>query len=938
VADRIDVNMLVKAIAEGFDKVSADVRGLGTAAEKTEGPLAKTGKATDMLGSVVGKLVGAGVVYKAGQMMLDFGKQSLQASMNLEQAMANVSAVSGATGKDLNKLTDVAKELGATTKFTSQQAAEGMQFLAMAGFKVNEIAGAMPGVLQLAAAANLDLGRSADITSNILTGYGKKVEELGQVNDVLVKAFTSANVNLEQLGNAMKYVGPVASGMKYEFEEVAAAIALMGNAGIQGTMAGTALRGALSRLANPTGAVAATLARLAINVKDSAGNMRPLVEIVEQLEKSGATTSDMLTLFGDRAGPALAALVEQGSDALRTFTQTLKDSGGTADNVAETQMNTLQGRVLTLQSAYEGLKIAVGDAFGPTSTAAVEWATERVRELTIAVKGLGGTYADMVRQMTTSNIELAVTQEEATAQAQRLLKTYQDVDGPLAIATGGSAALAEAMRELAARHVELGSTNQETAAALTEFFGATVTITNGVIKVDGAVIGLTKDLHEQQRAFRELAAVQDAASFDRNFRPSTQAATEDVNQLTAAANSLTPAMTGAAVNMDNYAERMRYLAKASQDAGQASDDYEVTSGFVAKMEKLKAERIKESERALKEQEAALKAAEEAQRRLNAQSGRYFNDAMNAKAGAGLFNEELGKLGTQYAAVGGRSREQTAELQRLQTAYDKAAQAIRDYELGIKGAGLSEEQRAKKIAEQRHIMTTLEQSMAPLLAITGSYAEKTVEATINQDAVNRALYDSAAAAGASAEQLAILGGALGLYSKDAVEAALKSAAIQMKIDQLAQAYVAGEIGVEGMRKALAEFIAELNRVPDEKTVNIRTNYSSTGAPPSYGGGSGGEQRPEHRAGGGPVNAGRTYRVGEGNAPELYRGDNGSLYMIPGDSGQVFSNASSQGMMGGSTTSTWTGDIHVNGVSDPEAAAAMVVTKLQDRGLLPRALMR
>src|SRR5690606_30654581 len=167
---------------------------------------------------------------------------TLRTGADFEAAMARVGAVSRATAEQQEALTAAAREAGATTTFSATQAAEALSFLAMAGFRAEESIGALPSVLQLAASAQIHLGTPADITSNILTGYGMTVEELGRANDVLVASFTSANVDLSMLGESFKYVGPVARGAGVQFEEVAAAIGLLGNAGIQGSMAGTALR------------------------------------------------------------------------------------------------------------------------------------------------------------------------------------------------------------------------------------------------------------------------------------------------------------------------------------------------------------------------------------------------------------------------------------------------------------------------------------------------------------------------------------------------------------------------------------------------------------------------------------------------------------------------------------------------------------------------
>ncbi|WP_435244959.1 phage tail tape measure protein [Streptomyces tendae] len=312
------------------------------------------------------------------------GWAALSASGDFEKSMNQVRAVSGATGKDFQDLRNQAKELGATTKFTASEAADGMGFLAMAGFKAHDILNAMPGVLSLASAGNMDLARSADIASNILTGYGFKTSETTRVVDVMAKTFTSTNTNLEQLGEAFKYAGPVAHTAGVKFEETSAAIGLMGNAGIQASMAGTALRGAITRLLSPTAKVAKTLKKLGVEATDSHGQLLPLNDIIRQLEKSGATTGDMMTIFGQRAGPALLALVDQGSGALVKLTKELENSGGTADKISKIQMEGLKGQLVSLKSAWEGLMIEIGDL------GVLDLATDAVKGLTTATRGFTG--------------------------------------------------------------------------------------------------------------------------------------------------------------------------------------------------------------------------------------------------------------------------------------------------------------------------------------------------------------------------------------------------------------------------------------------------------------------------------------------------------------------------------------------------------------------
>lgn len=290
------------------------------------------------------------------------GAAAVVAGASFEKSMNKVKAVSGATGSQFSSMSDTAKELGRTTQFSASQAADGMSFLAMAGFKANEITGAMPGVLNLAAAGQMDLAQSADIASNILTGYGKTAGELDAAVDTLTKTFTSANVDLTMLGESFKYVAPIAKGAGLEFEEVSAAIGLLGNAGIQGSMAGTSLRMVIQKLLSPTGSAASVMERLGINATDTTGNLIPLNEIIGQLSESGATTADMMEIFGARAGPAMAALVSQGQDALINLTDEVSNAGGTAEAVAETQMEGFSGSMLRLKSAFEGAMIAIAES------------------------------------------------------------------------------------------------------------------------------------------------------------------------------------------------------------------------------------------------------------------------------------------------------------------------------------------------------------------------------------------------------------------------------------------------------------------------------------------------------------------------------------------------------------------------------------------------
>lgn len=319
------------------------------------------------------------------------GASMFKTAADFEAGMNRVAAVSGATGEEFDTLRELAKEMGSTTQFSATQAADAMGFLAMAGFETNDIVSALPPTLQLAAAGQLELAEAADIASNILTGFGMEASQLAEVNDVLAKTFTSTNTDLVMLGEAFKMVGPVAKSTGLSFEETSAAIGLLGNAGIQATMAGTSLRGAITRLINPTKQQAKLIEELGLNVTDAQGNMVPLVDIIAQLEQSGAGTAEVMGLFGQRAGPAMAALIDQGSGALRDLTGELENSGGTAQRIADKQMEGLAGTLKELRSAWEGLMIAFADS------GALDFATGVIKGLAGALRGLSEMSPGMMR-------------------------------------------------------------------------------------------------------------------------------------------------------------------------------------------------------------------------------------------------------------------------------------------------------------------------------------------------------------------------------------------------------------------------------------------------------------------------------------------------------------------------------------------------------------
>lgn len=295
------------------------------------------------------------------------GAISIKTAANFEEAMDGVKAVSGATGEDFDNLREKAKKLGAETAFSASEAASGMEFLAMAGLNTGQILETIPNALNLAAAGGIDLARSADILSNIMTGMGLAASESERAADVLASTASSANVNIGMLGESMKYAAPIAKQLGLTLEETAATIGVMGNAGIQGSEAGTALRAVYTRLTTDKKA-AKYFKDLGIDISDSSGKVKSMVDIFKDLEiaSSHMTAPEKLALYKESVGAeamsAFGVTIDSISDgSLSNLIEKLKESKGAASDMAATRMQGFNGQMKALKSAFEGLMIDLAD-------------------------------------------------------------------------------------------------------------------------------------------------------------------------------------------------------------------------------------------------------------------------------------------------------------------------------------------------------------------------------------------------------------------------------------------------------------------------------------------------------------------------------------------------------------------------------------------------
>lgn len=314
--------------------------------------------------------------------LVAMGAGILKVAGSFEQSMNRVQAISEATAEQFVKLRKKAAELGATTAFTATDAAEGLVFLAKTGFSVKEMLDAIGPSLDLAAAGNISLAEAANIVTNVLKGFRQEVEQLPKAVDILSKAFVSSNVDILQLSQSFKLVGPVAASAGQDFAETATVLGALGDASIQASLAGTSLRRILINLQKDEAKRKSILRSLNVELRDEHGNIRGLIDIFADLKKAGISNIQTIDLFGARAKAAADVLLDRSGPAMAELANKIRHAGGTAERLQKVQLKGLFGAFRKLKSAVESVGIAVGDAgLLGTVTRFIDKVTDWIRSL-----------------------------------------------------------------------------------------------------------------------------------------------------------------------------------------------------------------------------------------------------------------------------------------------------------------------------------------------------------------------------------------------------------------------------------------------------------------------------------------------------------------------------------------------------------------------------
>lgn len=414
---------LFKLVGEVFvDTTQAD-NSLGKTEEKALGLAKKfesAGETVKKAGDKISK-VGSSMTKKISLPIVGAGVASVKLAADFESSMSKVSALSGATGEELDDLKAKALEMGAKTKFSAKEAADAMGYMGMAGWGAGDMLEGLEGIMNLAAASGEDLATTSDIVTDALTAFGLEAGDASHFADVLAVASSESNTNVSLMGETFKYVAPVAGSLGYSIEDVSTAIGLMANSGIKGSQAGTTLRNILTRMAKPTEESANAMEMLGVSLDDGEGNMYSFGEVMQQLrdgfgeimipveeftqqaqaldeqfdngeitEKQYSAAMAELTeraygaegaekakaaamLAGQRGMSGLLAIVNATTDDYEDLTSAINDADGAAEEMATIMQDNLNGQLTKLKSATEGAAISIGEQLTPYISQLASW-------------------------------------------------------------------------------------------------------------------------------------------------------------------------------------------------------------------------------------------------------------------------------------------------------------------------------------------------------------------------------------------------------------------------------------------------------------------------------------------------------------------------------------------------------------------------------------
>ena len=352
--------------------------------DKFTGPMAKAAKAANQHANEIAKV--GNKIKKSGRNIENAGKTltkgittpvaamgtgMIKTAIDFEAGMDKVQAISGASEKNMSALTEKAKEMGAKTKFSASESADAFSYMAMAGWKTEDMLNGIEGTMYLAGASGADLATTSDIVTDAITAFGKTAEDTNHFVDVIAKTSSNANTNVEMMGETFKYCAPAAGALKYSIDDTSVAIGLMANSGIKASQAGTSLNNWFTRMAKPTKESATAMEELGIKLTDSSGKMKPFSQVMQETRKSfkSLTTTQKAQYAAMLAGKTgmngLLAVVNASDKDFNKLTKAIAKSDGAAKKMYKTANSNLKGSITELKGKVESLAISFGDRMLP---------------------------------------------------------------------------------------------------------------------------------------------------------------------------------------------------------------------------------------------------------------------------------------------------------------------------------------------------------------------------------------------------------------------------------------------------------------------------------------------------------------------------------------------------------------------------------------------
>lgn len=425
-----------KEVGDNAEKAGKQTSKFGTIAQKAAEGAKKAFELAAKAVAAAGAAIAAGIG-KGISKLVEFSKESVQVGMNFDSSMSQVAATMGKTVDEIQDLREFAKEMGSTTQFSASQAADGLNYMALAGYSAEDAMKALPTVLNLAAAGGMELATASDMVTDAASALGLSMEETSTLVDQMAKGASTTNTSVSQLGEAMLKIGGTAQLMSGGTQELATALGLLADNGIKGAEGGTHLRNVLLSLANPTTKGYEALEKLGVDAYDASGKMRPLQDIVGDLNGSLSKLTDAQRtqaigqIFNKADIAAVNALLNTSAERWTEVSDAIGNAGGSAAEMANTQLDNLAGDVTKFQSALEGLQIAVSDSLNPALRELTQIGTEAIGAISKAMEtGDFSSLADELGGMADKAMETITA--NAGPILDTLTKVMQSVIGAIA--------------------------------------------------------------------------------------------------------------------------------------------------------------------------------------------------------------------------------------------------------------------------------------------------------------------------------------------------------------------------------------------------------------------------------------------------------------------------------------------------------------------------